>query len=387
MLRETTSAANDAARLDAIETADLDCPGADFGAELRGPSLEIRAAAAVRSRRIPGLDAVLEAWSRLPPATQDQLGVQAVAVAFYGWLAGDALSPTDERWLTDAAASKSSVRSDKALNLLAQIAERSMPELYGTKKRDPAWARLDADTAALDAVWEAALPSPVHFAIALHRRTWQALQASAAFLRAAGKAEEREDVTWPAEDAEDEALTDLLMLSCRDRADAEAIRAHLTWYLGVRPQHPKRPALSEAEGSFIAVRLRDLGMVLGAEGAGAAPVPEPGAMLGLILAHRAAWSLYSATPHAEETGWDAHFALTDVAGAGSEAVLLAPCADQAEAIVFIEHAHWYAAELEAVGEAVADCFGYESRQMLARAGDLVAYLGDSAVAGVPAERT
>lgn len=356
-------------------------------AHLRAPTNmppKVRAEAAARSRRIPGLAAILAAWSRLPPATQEQLGVQAVAVAFYGRLMDDAAQKPADRWLTDVAIERCNVRSDKALNLLAEIAERSMPELYGTKKRDPAWARLDADLAALDAVWEAALPSPMQFAIALHRRTWQALQASAAFLQASGKTAERMNVAWPAEDAEDEALTDLLMLSCRDRADAKTLLQHLTWYLGVRPQHPKRPALSQGDATLIALRIQGLGLILGKAAAGAAPVPEPGAMAGLIAAHRVAWSAFIAAPSREECEREDWWSLRLAADEAACAVLGGPCADRAEVAALVEHARWYAAELAAADEDRTDTLDFDAKNLAARAGDLAVYLGDSPAGGVPA---
>lgn len=373
MLRETDFAATDAARLDDIEPPYAEA--SDLGASLAGALTEARAAAMVRSRRIPDFNGILAAWSRLPVATQDELGAQAVALAFYGWLSGDAGQEPADRWLTDGAACKCAARSDRALNLISDIAQRSLPELYGTKMRDPVWATNAEEPAkAPETLLGVALASPVQFAIALHRRAWQTLQASSAFLDATGKSD-RKRLVWPARDAEDEALTDLLMLSCRDHSDAIAMLKHLVWYLGVGHQHPKAPTPGEADGAFIAVRLRDLGIILGKEVQGAAPVPEPGAMAALIAAHRASWSAYLATPHPEATGWDAHFALTGAVDGAALAFLRSPCADRGEAAAFVEHVRWYSAELEAAGEGLTDGFDHEAQQLQARAGDLALLLG------------
>jgi hypothetical protein len=389
MLREITSAASDAACLVDIETP---LPREDRATGLWADHAElppeVRAAAVLRSQRIPGLDAIVQAWAQLPPVTQDQIGVEALALAFYGWLSGDPCAKPADRWLTGDAAGDCDVEANRALNALHAIAGRALPELYGSGEKTPAWAHVDdSDLTPLDMGWEAELPSPVQFAIALHRRAWQTLQASAAFLRAAGKVEERMAVSWPAEEVEDEALTDLLMLPCRDLADAGAMLAHLEWYRGVRHQHPKSPALGEADGALIAVRLRDLSMIAGKEVVGAAPAPEPGGVVGLIAAHRACWSAYLATPNHEATGWDAHFALTEAAGAAVTAVLRAPCADWLEATALIEHVQWYSAELEAAGEELTDGSEFESQQLRARAGDLALFLGDGSVAGLRAGRS
>lgn len=297
MLRETDLAANDAARLDAIETA--------LSEEQTSGGLppEVRAQAAIRAELVPGLAAIMQSWAKLPPAIQDQVGVQAVALAFYGWLGGDGCSEPANRWLTDEAVGRCDARADRALGLINDIVGASMPELYGTGKQDPAWAQGAGPAAPLDMIWEAALPSPVQFATALHRRTWQTLQARAAFLDAAGKAEEHRNVSWPAEDAEDEALTDLLMLSCRDRADAKALLQHLIWYLGVRPQHPRRP-LSQGDATLLALRLQGLGLILGQEVPGAVAAPQAGVMTGLIEVHRAAWLAFKAAPSRAEKASD-----------------------------------------------------------------------------------
>lgn len=243
-------------------------------------------------------------------------------------------------------------------------------------------ACLDADPATLGALWEAALPSPAQSVIALHRACWRALQASAESLKARGEWEWRSELMWPAEDAEDEAVMDLLMTSCRDRADAEAMLSHLMWYLQVRPQHPKRPAMSGADAALIAVRLRDLSMILGRSVAGAAPAALPGAIAVFIAEHRAAWSAYLAEFDVWEKSEDRYFALKDAAGESSEVVSRAPCADRAEAAAFVAHVAWYRAELEAAGDSLADGFTTEAQEMRARAGDLAVWIGVGAAAPV-----
>lgn len=234
-------------------------------------------------------------------------------------------------------------------------------------------ACLDADPEALGAFWEAAPASPAQSVIALHRACWRALQASAESLKARGEWEWRSELSWPAEDAEDEAVMDLLMTSCRDRADAEAMLSHLMWYLQVRPQHPKRSTMSKADAALIAVRLRDLSMILGRDATEAAPAAVPGVMAGLIAGHRMAWSTYLAEPDARDTARYRYLELKGAAGESSGAVSRAPCADRAEAAAFVEHVAWYRAELEAAGDSLADGLTTEAQEMQARAGDLAAW--------------
>ena len=369
MLRETNLAPNDAARLDHIETTNHRPDAAGLGAELADASPEVCAAAVARSRRLPAPELIYDAWRTLSSGIQDQIGAGALTHSFY--TVGVGISPCA---LTLEASRSCEEIACQALNAVDALAKAALPALYGTDDAEPMWAQTDSPVIfpmpAADLVSSSptTLPSPIQFAIALHHHAWHTLQASSAFLDAADKAD-RKQLSWPAEDAEDEALTDLLMLSCRDRLDAIAMLAHLRWYLGVGHQHPKRPTPADADGALIAVRLRDLGMILDQEVSEAVSAPEPGAMADLIAAHRTAWSAYMATPRPEEIGWEAHFALIGAAGAAVEAVLQAPCAGQGEAEAFADHVRWYVAELAAAGEDLTDGFDYEAQQLRARAGD------------------
>lgn len=330
-----------------------------------------RAEAVARARRIPGLDNILAAWTRLPPDAQDRLGVQAIAFALYGWLTDDRQREPADRWLTDAAVSRQQGKADRALNLLDDIARRSLPELFGTKKRDPAWARVAEDAEeALGTLWEAAQPSPLQFAVAVHCRSWQTLQASNALLDAIDRPD-RKKVMWPAEDAESEAEDDVMLVACRDLKDAAALLTHLRWYLEVRPQRPIRPELNPRTTDLIAARMADLSFMLGEAGWRAGG----GDLAATLAEHRRAWSTYLATPDPEVTGWDVHHALTGAVDAAVSAVLAMPCANLADGAALVSHAQWYSAELEAAGEDLTDGFTYEVQHLRARAGDWAMFLG------------
>lgn len=191
---------------------------------------------------------------------------------------------------------------------------------------------------------------------------------------ASGQDEERKAYLWPAEDAEDEALTDITMLSCGSLADAKALLAHFRWYRAVRPQHPKHPEMSQGDAAIVAVRTADLALMLGADSVGQAP-PPVGGLAALREAHRTAWAPYAEAPGPEVIGWDAHDALDHAVDAAADAVLVAPCADLADGAALVEHAAWYWSALEAVGPRRADGFEYDAKQLRARAGDWAMFLG------------
>ncbi len=396
MLREAISASNDDACLDACRY---------LGAEFDDAPPEVRAAVAVRSRRLPEPNLVRAAWSGLPAGVRDQIGETALLRHFYALV-----HQRPDQGLSLEAGNKAATAADTASVAMDHLVMDALPALYGTDVSEPAWAlsdtglalalqvgsaaEADLQTAAVEPgsrlspreatveLHTLAFPeelaglSPAQSAIVLHRACWRALQANAASLLARGEWEERSELSWPSEQAEDEALMDLLMVSCRDRADAEAMLSHLTWYLQAHPQHPKRAAMGEWDAALIAVRLRDFAMILERDVAAAATGAAPGAMADLIAQHRAAWSAYLAEPAARQTAWDRYWVLKDAVGEASGAVLLAPCADRAEAAAFVQHAEWVWAEFEAAGERLADGFTTEAQQMRARAGDLAWWLGE-----------
>ncbi|RVU19127.1 hypothetical protein [Methylobacterium oryzihabitans] len=89
---------------------------------------------------LPGLDAIATAWDRLTPAAQREIGVQAAALAFYGWVAGDDDHAPADRWFTEEAVSRGVRGEDRARPRLDEAAERLLPELFGASGEKPAWA-------------------------------------------------------------------------------------------------------------------------------------------------------------------------------------------------------------------------------------------------------
>ncbi|GJE27222.1 hypothetical protein LKMONMHP_2079 [Methylobacterium organophilum] len=184
---------------------------------------------------------------------------------------------------------------------------------------------------------------------------------------------------WPAADAEDEAFTDITMLSCGSPTDARALLAHFNWYRAARPQHPKPPEMSQGDAAIAAVRAADLALMLGEDGAGQVS-PPAGGLAALLDAHRTAWAAYAEASGSEVIDRDAHEVLDNAASAAADAVLTAACSDKAEGATLAQHAAWYWSALEAAGKRRADSFEYDAKQLRARAGDWAMLLRDDGCA-------
>lgn len=306
-----------------------------------------------------------------------------------------------DRCFTVEAVDAAGQRIDGEMAGLTGAVAAALPGLFGTDECEPVWfdslgLALQVGAAVERELWAigpspaeaalelhaaafgpgpSALPSPILCAIALHRQTWTTLQVSHAARIASGQDEERAAHGWPAEDAEDEALTDITMLSCCSHADARALLAHFRWYRTIRPQHPKHPEMSQADAAIVAVRTADLALMLGEDSTGPAS-PPAGGLSALLEAHRAAWAVYAEAPGPEVIGWDAHHALDRAVDSAADAVVNAPCGDPADGAALVEHAAWYWSALEAAGPRRADGFESDAKQLRARAGDWAMFLGD-----------
>ncbi|MCP2080839.1 UNVERIFIED_ORG: hypothetical protein J2W74_002025 [Methylorubrum zatmanii] len=379
---------------------------ANLTAATRNERTDVRLpAAAVRSRRIPDREAVCSAWHSLPRELQDQIGERAVVFAFDEFVCCGPPMLAGDRCFTVEAVDAAGQRIDGEMAGLTGAVAAALPGLFGTDECEPAWfdslgLALQVGAAVECELWAvgpspteaalelhaaafgpgpSALPSPILCAIALHRQTWTTLLVSHTARNASGQAEERGTYLWPAEDAEDEALTDLTMLSCGSLVDAKALLAHFRWYRSVRPQHPKHPEMSQGDAAIVAVRTADLALMLG-EGSAGRVSPPAGGLAALLEAHRAAWAPYAEAPGPEVIGWDARDALDQTVDAAADAVLVAPCAGLADGAALVEHAAWYWSALEAAGPRRADGFEYDAKQLRARAGDWAMFLGAGGLA-------
>jgi hypothetical protein len=208
--------------------------------------------------------------------------------------------------------------------------------------------------------------TPVHLAIAAHHIAWEGLRVSEAFLDASGQ-EYRKKLMWPAKEAEGEAAGDLLYTACGTRDGAEALVAHLQWYLA------PRPGLSEHfEPSFaddLRARTADLLVLLGKK------APSSSSPIRAAIAeHRAAWEALWAAPPKEE-GWDeAWWSVLCEARGRTGALLEVPCGNRAGARVLLKHLRVFLAELAEASEEVQDGGSFYQSATEARLADLAMLL-------------
>ena len=192
--------------------------------------------------------------------------------------------------------------------------------------------------------------APIHLAIAAHRIAWEGLQASTAFFDATGQ-EHRMKLVWPAQDAEVEAMADILGTSCGSPDGAEAVVSHLQWYLApcsVRAAQAEPPQVRD-----IRARIADLLLLLGRRAPGSsAPIRAA------IEAHRAAWDACRTAPGTgegwDEVGWSLQSAVQEASGALREV----PCGNRAGAQALLQHLRGFTAELEAADPELREAVEY-----------------------------